>query len=104
MTDMTIRTNHVPRDIVEAWELTEKEREDFDYLDWAKIEAGEDSASFFRYKGHTYDLSEFERWDNPMSPTRGSWDGYRSDSYFSGVAVRYVGEECDQVVVATILY
>jgi hypothetical protein len=31
-------------------------------------------------------------WDNPESPTRQGWDGYRSDSYFSGIVVRYVDD------------
>ena len=31
--DVVIITNNVPRDIVESWELTAKERAEFDYLD-----------------------------------------------------------------------
>ena len=58
---MTLKviTNNQPRPVVEAYELTEAERAEFDYLDWAKIEAGEDSASFVRYKGQVLDLGEF---------------------------------------------
>ena len=97
---MTVKTNNVPRDIIDAWELTLREREEFDYLDWEKIEAGEDSASFFRYRGELYDLGEFERWDNPNSPTRAGWDGFTADTYFSGIVVRYV-DECERVVVGT---
>ncbi len=98
MTDLTIITNNVPRDIVEAYELTEADRSEFDYLDWDAIESGNDSAQFFRYKGKTYDLGEFEVWDNPASPTRGNWDGFRSDSFFSAVVVRYV-DDFERVVV-----
>ncbi len=43
-------TNNVPRDIIDAWQLTPAERCEFDYLDWAAIEHGNDSASFFRYR------------------------------------------------------
>jgi len=99
---MTITTNNVPRDVIEAHELTADEREQFDYLDWPAIDDGCGSASFFRYKGELYDLSEFERWDNPMSPTRGNWDGFRSDSYFSGLVVRYV-DDCERVVVGQVM-
>jgi hypothetical protein len=94
----TVRTNHVPRDVIDAHELSAAEREEFDYIDWPAIDAGSDSASFIRYRGELYDLGEFEVWDNPMSPTRERWDGYRSDSYFSGLVVRYV-DNCERVIV-----
>jgi hypothetical protein len=99
---LTIRTNHVPRDVIEAYELSADERAEFDYIDWPAVERGEASASFFRYRGQLYDLGEFEVWDNPASPTRQGWDGFRSDSYFSGLAVRYV-DNCERVVVALVL-
>jgi hypothetical protein len=91
-------TNHVPRDVIDASELTVDERREFDYLDWVALEDGRDSASFFRYKGQLYDLGEFEVWDNPLSPTRYGWDGYRADGYFSGLAVRYC-DNFERVVV-----
>ncbi len=97
-----VTTNHVPRDIIEAYELTADERAEFDYHDWKKIDAGEDSASFFRYKGQLYDLAEFERWESIQSPTMradGRWDGFTAWTYFSGVLVRYV-DEFERVIVA----
>lgn len=102
MTDSTLKviTNNVPRDVIEAHELTDVERAEFDYLPWAKIAAGEDSASFARYKGDLIDLGEFIVWSNPDSPMRsGNWDGFRSDSFFSGLLVRYV-DNCERVIVA----
>lgn len=96
---LTIITNNVPRFIIEAYELTPKERTDFDYLDWPAIERGEDSASFIRYKGEIYDLGEFERWDNPASPTRLGWDGIRTDSFFSGLVIRYADDSFESVVI-----
>jgi hypothetical protein len=98
MSDLTIITNNVPRHVLEAYELTADERADFDYIDWAGVEAGTASATFVRYRGELLDLGEFERWDNPMSPTRGTrWDGMRSDTFFSGVLVRYC-EDHESVV------
>jgi hypothetical protein len=99
---MKVTTNNVPRPVIDAYELTAKEREQFDYLDWPAIDEGRDSASFFRYKGELYDLSEFERWDNPASPTREGWDGFRSDSYFSALVVRYA-DHGESVVVGLAL-
>jgi hypothetical protein len=99
---LTIRTNNVPRDVIYDHELTTDQRAQFDYLDWDAIEDGRDSASFFRYRGELYDLGEFERWDNPASPTRGNWDGFRPDSYFSGLAVRYC-EDFERVIVGLVM-
>lgn len=96
MSNLTIRTNNKPRPIIDAYELTEKKRLEFDYLDWQSIDLGEDSASFFRYKGQIYDLGEFMRVeaDSPLS----SWDGYASDSYFSGLVAKFT-EDRDHVIV-----
>ena len=99
---MQITTNNQPRPIIDAWELTADEREAFDYLDWSAIERGEASASFFRYRGELHDLGEFEVWDNPASPTREGWDGFRSDSFFSALVVRYV-DDFESVVVGLAL-
>jgi hypothetical protein len=86
---LTIITNNVPRDVIESYELTPAERLEFDYVDWDMVDMGDESASFFRYQGDLYDLGEFTVWDNPSSPTRYGWDGFRSDSFFSGILVRY---------------
>ena len=98
---ITIKTNNVARDILEAHELTAAERAGFDYLDWHALEAGTDSASFVRFKGELYDLGEFSTTSGmpEFSPLR-AWHGYLSDSYFSGVLVRYV-DDCERVIVAT---
>ncbi len=100
---MTIRTNNVARPIIDAWELTEKEQAEFDYLDWDAIKEGNDSASFFRYRGQLYDMGQFCRVipqgavsHHPcdcQNPDFAGWHGYMSDSFFSGMLVRYVDDE-----------
>lgn len=100
MTDINVKTNNVPRPVIDAYELSAAERQEFDYFDWDAVERGELSPTFFRFKGELYDLGEFMVWDNPASPTRGHWDGYRSDSFFSGLVVRYC-EDYEWVVVGT---
>lgn len=102
---LRIKTNHIPRNIIESYELSYDERLEFDYLNWEAIDLGEDSASFFRYKGILYDLSEFSA---DWGITKGSglpeslchWSGYISDSFFSGIVVRY-SSDMESVVVGT---
>lgn len=82
---IVIITNNVPRDIINPWELTTKERNEFLYLSWPDLDEGKDSASFMRYKGETYDLGDNEGIPH-FAP---GWDGYYSQSFFSGVLFRY---------------
>lgn len=106
MSDYTIRTNNVPRPIIDAYELSTDERAEFDYLDWPAIERGEGSASFFRYRGQLYDLGEFSA-DYGILKGSGlpahlsDWDGYQSDTFFSATVVRYV-DNFEYVVVGRV--
>ena len=99
---MKIKTNNAPRDVLFWWDLTDAERVEFDYLDSDTAQA---DASFLRYRGNVYDLGEFMHISRTVAPhpqRQGweDWDGYHSDSYFSGMLVRYV-EDCERVIIAT---
>jgi hypothetical protein len=101
---MTVITNNVPRDILDASDLTLEERKEFDYLDWSALEEGTDSASFFRYRGQIYDLGEFSSsWgimrEGSLPVSLKGWDGYITDTFFSGIVVRYVTPEFDTIIV-----
>lgn len=118
----TVKTNNIPRDVINAWELTPDERAEFDYLNWNAIDDGTDSASFVRYRGELYYLGDFVRiiprsgqlgpigWCHPVeddSPLA-AWDGIRTDSYFSGIVIRWYRDEfghvdCERVVVGLVL-
>ncbi len=98
---LTIRTNNKPRSVLSRWELTPMESAEFDYL-------APDEGSFFRYRGQVYDLGEFCRVIAPgaachhptecAEPAFQGWHGYMSDSYFSGMLVKYV-HDCESVIV-----
>ena len=101
---MNVITNHQPREVIDAWQLTADERREFDYLDWIAIEEGRNSASFFRYRGELYDLGEFSVFDYPYFERNESewakeWDGIQTDSYFSATLIRYT-DNYEAVVVA----
>ena len=91
---LKIITNNVPRNLKYGYEMPENLRADFDY-----IEADEfDGHDFVEYKGNWYDCSEFMRIEN--NEEIAGWDGYVSDSYFSGILIRYSGKpyDYDQVI------
>lgn len=101
MTTVTVRTNNVPRDVVEGYELTEAERASFDYVDWPAVERGEASPTFVRYLGELHDLGEFSAWTTCPHEALRQWDGYRGDSFFSALVVRYV-DDCERVIVGRV--
>lgn len=92
---MSVTTNNVPRLVIDAYELTPAERKEFDYLDWARIDAGEDSASFARYRGTLYDLGEFELTTGELAAQ--GWQGQHPDSFFSATLIKYADDN-DYVV------
>lgn len=95
MAKVRIVTNNVPRDLLMWEELTEEERKEFDW-----IKNPEDTGlDFFRYRDWTYSTQDFMR-ISEHAPFTGKWDGYSSDSFFSGVLIRYV-QDNERVVVAT---
>ena len=87
---MQIITNNIPRQLIYGYELTDKEKSNFDYLD------NIDNHNFVKYKGFIYDVSEFMSTYN-MDSLKG-WDGYSSDSYFSGVLIKFI--DSDYVLMA----
>ena len=81
---MKIITNNKPRQLIYGYELTDKQKQDFDYIDDI------DSHDFVIYKNNAYDLSEFMRTEN--NDKLEGWDGYSSDSFFSGTLVKYTDD------------
>lgn len=88
----TIVTNHVPRWLSTFDEIPAGEQHWFDYVD----EDERDNPRFFQYREAWYDVNEFTY----VGPSiLAGWDGYQSDSYFSGVLVRYADSNMESVVV-----
>jgi len=97
MSDLTIRTNHHWRPFRYRYEVPEVVLADqFDHLD-----EDEGYDGFLCYRGWWYHLSDFMVWTSvgvPEEMTR--WDGYASDSFFSGVLIK-VSEDGEEYQVAT---
>ena len=101
MGDIKVITNNHPRDILHGWDLTKDERDEFDFINWDKVENGEESPEFFRYKGNLYYMESEGR---PIFAP--NWHAYLSDSFFSGILYRYYWDkdleeyDYDRVVIA----
>lgn len=81
MSELKIIGNGHCRDILYYWELTEEEQE---WHDWAN-----DDNTFFRYKGEVYCIEEFMRISKQAPDAMQEFDGYMSDSFFSGILIKY---------------
>jgi hypothetical protein len=85
---ITVITNGHVRELISVEQVPVKEQHWFDYI------TGEDrySTRIFAYRGSYYDVYEFTC--APTSfPTSwngaGYWDGIQSDSFFSGLVIRW---------------
>ena len=92
MSNLTIKTNNVPRLMLYSHELTAKELQHFDYLGADELE----ESSFVRYRGRVYSIGDFMRSGAPDG-----WHGVHGDSFFSGVVIRLCEDDSDRVVMGT---
>lgn len=83
-------TNNKPRQTIYGYQLTDKQKQDFDYIDDI------DNHDFVMYKGNVLDVNEFMRVDNNSEHFK-DWDGYSSDSFFSGTLIKYC-DDTDYVI------
>ncbi len=99
---MNIVTNNQPRqpmsglmmELFVGVKQAAKIRKEFD---WLSDEDFEDE-SFVTYKGCTYAVSEFVRVENEAAGDFAGWHGYHSDSYFSGVLIRFCDDSSDVIM------
>ena len=100
MTELTIKTNGHYRNLLSWYEIPIKDQEYF--LSLMELEGLEDS-DYFSYKGTIYFLGDFMAIDcnNPLSDL--GYDGYLSDSFFSGIIIKYDKYDYNSIQVATYL-
>jgi hypothetical protein len=94
---MRVKTNYTPRHVIYGFELSDKERAEFDYLTEDEIV----DRQFVRYRGVTYDLGDFQITTGlPADSPLRQWHGFQADSFYSGVVVRYA-HSCESVICGT---
>jgi len=93
---MKITTNNQYRHILYFHELEQDEQDELkDSYDTVE------GSSFFKYRGHVYDLNEFMSVNNALNGKGKDhdlygWDGYQNETFFSSVLVKY--SECGEAV------
>lgn len=96
---LTIKTNNVPRPLMYLGDFNEtiqlEIRKDYDWMDSQDIES---NFGFFAYRGQVYHLQDFMRVTDVSDPDLKDWDGYVSDSVWSGTLVKLT-EDCNFVVI-----
>lgn len=99
MGQLTIITNRQPRELVSLNDIPRRFHSDFDHLD------GEEKYTprLVKYKRIYYDVGEFVRTPQDEAPRQNlnqlsAWDGYQSDSYFSGVVIKWC-DDYERVIV-----
>jgi hypothetical protein len=96
---LTVVTNNAPRETMCFSDFSVKDqvklREKFDWMDENEIE---ETYSFFKYKGEILHLSEFMNVNYSCPTELKGWDGYLTDTYFSGLVVRLVSDNEEVVV------
>lgn len=83
MSELKIITDHKWKNLLYGYELTDKEKKEFDWIDADEI----DSHSFFRYRKNVYSITEFMSIHATRLTFDKPWNGYYSDSYFSGILI-----------------
>jgi hypothetical protein len=100
MTTPTIKSNFIPRQVCCGFEFIgsdrRKLREQFDYLNEEEF----DQQQFFNYKNYWYCFDQIMRLPDgsDFNTAKFSWDGFSSDSYFSGILVKMCDDN-NQVIV-----
>ena len=93
---MKIYTNHHERQFAYSNEVPEDVLDSqFDYQDRDELHAGR---GFFKYRGYWYHLDGFV--SCPKGMFEGKWNGYTSDSFFSGVLIA-ISDDGETYKVAT---
>lgn len=110
MSDVKIVTNNHERKVYYLFELSEHEqtivKREFDWIDSNDI-ANWEEEQFFNYRDTWYCLSDFMSLhnkvycSNPPDFMQG-WDGYLTDSFFSGILIKYpCDHDSEYIIVAT---
>ena len=98
MEKMNFKTNWHRIPLTHGFQLPAGQRKEFDYLEEDEFAMRE----FFKYRGVWYDLGNFLRIPEGVTNHFEGWEGYSSESFFSGIVIKFVpGTDFEEIVAAT---
>lgn len=92
---MQIITNNKPRELIYGYQLTEKEKQDFDWLNDI------DSEQFVQYQGMIIHIGEFVRLSGDSKEYKAGYHSVYGLNAFCGVLVKLLDN--DRVIVGKVL-
>lgn len=93
--EVKIATDHKWKQFKHGYELPKKVRKEFDYM---SEEDYISNCEFFEYHKTWYNTWDFQVVTKVMkesNPIWNNWDGYSSDSFFSGIVIKFNKEDND---------
>lgn len=98
---LTIKTNNQPRPLLYLSDFSAADQVKIrSQYDWMEPEDLEYNFGFFKYRNCFYHLQDFLRTYKESTGDLAGWDGYTSDSFFSGTLIKFVDNDYDNVIVA----
>ena len=95
MSELRIVTNNNNRQFLYGYDIPDKVLEEqFDHLD-----EDEKCDNFIKYRNNYYHISDFMRIEH--NENLKGWDGYLSDSYFSGILIKLSEDDNESYKIAT---
>ena len=91
-----ITTNNQVRQYLYGYDVP---KETLDWYDWLDDDAKADG--WIHYKNHWYHISDFMRVEPSAPDWMQEWDGYQSDSYFSGVVIKFGDDPSEEYIIGT---
>lgn len=79
---MQIITNNKPRGLIYGYELSDKEKSEFDYMEDLEYE------TFVRYQGMTFAISDFMRLSDDCEESKAGWQGVYGLNAFCGILIK----------------
>ena len=101
MPEVKVKTNNHQRQFICRYDVPSEVLKN----QFSHISEDDGFCCFLKYKGWWYHASDFMSfWANgqPSNAFGGGWDGYSSDSFFSGVLIK-VSDDQDTYIIATFI-
>lgn len=93
---MQIVTNNKPRPMIYGYELSDKEKSEFEYMEDLEYE------TFVRYQGITFAVGDFMRLSDDSEEAKQGWHGVYGMNAFCGILIK-LDKDMEWVIMGKVL-